>query len=80
MVFLHVTILQTHVDNAGKTVTKAGRESALVKHHIVHHIGILGRGEALQVLRIVECETIHQEEVLVIVATTHVDARLAIAC
>ena len=77
---LHVALAQAHVHHAGESGAVAGGEGTLVEHHVVHHLGIDGRGEALQVLGVVERDAVEREQVLVLLAASYIDACLSVTC
>jgi len=68
----------TDIHHARQPRPETRRKSALVKHHILHHVGIDGRDKPAQVLAIIKHRAIQHQHVLVIIASAHKNSCRAI--
>ena len=71
---LHVAVIGAHIDDTRQPATIAGGEATLVEVHVFHHVGIKRREQSHGVVDLVERGAVEQEEVLVVVATMHIEA------
>ena len=75
VVVLHVALGGFHVDHRRQASAVTGGEAALVKVQVVHHVGVEAREKPSEVANVVQGHSVEQEEVVVAVASVHVQAR-----
>ena len=79
MIVIEVARPQPHIDYAREPAAISGRKSTAIEIDPIHQVAVDGRSVTTQVLGAEERHSVEQDQVLVIVAASHVDGACTVA-